>query len=176
MNYKKLAIAGEVGSGKTRLIRTLSEISPIETEAQSSVDIGKEFTTVGIDYGRIPISEDTALGLYGLPGQQRYSFLWEIVNKSLWGLMILIKYGESPDYDNIDKLLAFFAPGDKNTSCVVAITHCENAANEELSALNQEVQLVLKQRNIIAPIIQLDPRDKQSAISILHIFNSISQY
>ncbi len=175
MDYKKLAIAGEVGSGKTCLIRTLSEISPIETEAKSSIDIGKTETTVGIDYGRLNLSEDTALGLYGVPGQERYSFLWEIVNNSLWGLLILIKCGETPDYQNFDKLLSFFAPADKKVSCVAAITHCETASHDELVVLNQEIQTMLEQRNIIAPIIQIDARDRSSAISVLHIFNAINR-
>ena len=90
MEYNKLAIVGEVGSGKTKIINTLSEISPVKTEAESSIDIGKKYTTVGIDYGRITLSEDTALGLYGVPGQERYSFLWEFVNTNLWGLLIPI--------------------------------------------------------------------------------------
>ena len=67
-----MAVVGDVGAGKTQLIRSLSEIDPLSTEAQSSIDIGKEFTTVGIDYGRINLDEDTALGLYGVPGQQRF--------------------------------------------------------------------------------------------------------
>ena len=74
MNYRKLAIVGEVGAGKTKMIATLSEINPIETEAESSVDIGKKYTTVGIDYGRISLSEDTALGLYGLPST---TLMWQ---------------------------------------------------------------------------------------------------
>ena len=77
MDYQKLAIIGEVGAGKTQLVKTLSEISPLETEAKSSIDIGKEYTTVGIDYGRITLADDMALGIYGVPGQERYSFLWE---------------------------------------------------------------------------------------------------
>ena len=63
--YNKLAIVGEVGAGKTQLINTISEISPFATEARSSVDIGKEFTTVGIDYGRLSLDADIALGLFG---------------------------------------------------------------------------------------------------------------
>ena len=88
--YKKLAIVGEVGAGKTQLIKVISEISPFATEAKSSVDIGKEYTTVGIDYGRLTLDEDVALGLYGLPGQKRFSMLWEMVRQGLWGLLVLV--------------------------------------------------------------------------------------
>ncbi len=174
MDYRKLAIIGEVGAGKTRIINTLSEINPIETEAESSIDIGKKYTTVGVDYGRISLSDDTALGLYGVPGQERYSFLWDFVNTSLWGLLILVKYGETPDYDNLDKLLTFFEPSEKQTTCVIAVTHCEDASKDSLRGLDQEIQAVLEHHKIIAPVIHIDPRDKESAMTILHIFNAMN--
>jgi len=174
MDYKKLAIVGEVGSGKTQLISTLSEIRPIQTEAESSIDIGKKFTTVGIDYGRISLSEDTALGLYGVPGQERYSFLWEFVNTSLWGLLVLIKFGEEPDYKNLDKLLKFFAPKKNNLACAVAVTHHDGATDEDLLALGEEIRALLRNNDIVAPVINIDPRTTESGMSILHIFNSIN--
>ena len=171
MDYKKLAIVGEVGSGKTKLINTLSEISPLETEAESTIDIGKKYTTVGIDYGRISLTDDTALGLYGVPGQERYSFLWEFVNTNLWGLLVLIKYGESPDYDNLDKLINFFTPNANNIPCVIGITHADGA---DSAALGQEVAAILEHHKISAPVLNIDPRDENSAIAVLHIFNSIN--
>lgn len=174
MDYRKLAIVGEVGAGKTKMIATLSEISPVETEAESSVDIGKKYTTVGIDYGRISLSESTALGLYGLPGQERYSFLWELVNTSLWGLLILVKYGEKPDYSNLEKLLTFFSPAKHNTACVVAITHCDEADGDDLSALGHEVRAMLSHHNIVGPVLHVDPRNRDSAVSVLHVFNSLN--
>jgi len=174
MDYKKLAIIGEVGAGKTQMVKTLSEIKPFESEAESSVDIGKKYTTVGIDYGRISLSPETALGLYGVPGQKRYSFLWEIVNNNLWGLIILVKFGESPNYENLENLLNFFAPSDKKTTCVVCVTHCEGAETEELSIQGQEIKMMLAQKNIITPVFYIDPRDKQSAASALHAMNAIN--
>lgn len=174
MEYQKLAIIGEVGAGKTQLIQTLSEISPFGTEAKSTIDIGKEYTTVGIDYGRIALSEDMALGLYGVPGQERYSFLWEFVNTSLWGLLILTRYGDEPDYDNLDKMLSFFKPQQTNTTCIVGITHCEDADEDSLAALTQEIRIMLMHHNVVAPIINVDPRSKESATSLLTLFNAIN--
>ncbi|MBE0443116.1 MAG: GTP-binding protein [Psychrobacter sp.] len=174
MNYQKLAIIGEVGAGKTQLVNTLSEINPIETEAESSIDIGKKYTTVGIDYGRITLSDEMALGIYGVPGQERFSFLWEFVNQSLWGLLILIKYGETPDYANIDKLLKFFAPEKNQTTCIVGITHSEDADKDKLATLGQEIRIMLMQHNVVAPVINTDPRSRESAVSLLSLFNTLN--
>lgn len=174
MDYQKLAIIGEVGAGKTQLIETLSEISPFGTEAKSTIDIGKEYTTVGIDYGRITLSDSMALGLYGVPGQERYSFLWEFVNRSLWGLLILIKYGEIPNYDNLDKMLTFFNPEKSQTTCIVAITHCEEADEFDIATLGQEIRAMLIHHNVVAPVINIDPRNRESATSLLVLFNALN--
>jgi len=174
MEYKKLAIVGEVGSGKTQIINTLSEISPIQTEAESSIDIGKKYTTVGIDYGRITLTDDSALGLYGVPGQERYSFLWDFVNTELWGLLLLIKYGETPDYDNLKKLLSFFEPNKNNTASVVGITHSENANEDSISEFSRDIRELLREQKVIAPVLSIDPRDKNSATTVLQIFNIVN--
>ncbi len=176
MEYKKLAIVGELGAGKTQLVSTLSEISPFETEVESTIDIGKQFTTVGIDYGRIRLDEQTALGLYGVPGQERYSFLWEMVSKSIWGLVILFKYAEHADMANLDHLLSFFEPGQRKTPCVIALSHIENAGAEQVEDLVEEIQTVLKAHQLVAPVIEVDNRAKDSAINLLYTLTAISQY
>lgn len=176
MIYKKVAIIGDVGAGKTRLINTLSEITPVETEAESSIDIGKDLTTVGIDYGRITLDENVALGLYGVPGQQRFSFLWDFVNQSLWGLVLLIKSSDAPDYENINFLVEYFSPADNKVPCVVGITHCELSSEIQLEELGRNVEAILERHNILAPIVNVDPRDYDSSAAILYALNSIGNY
>ena len=176
MQYIKLAITGEVGAGKTQLVHTLSEISPIETESKSSVDIGKELTTVGVDYGRIMIADDVALGIYGLPGQERYSFVWQTVSQSLWGLFILVKYSETSNIENIEKILNFFSPKEKGIACIIGITHSENSTNNDIDLLTKKIESTIKNHNIKAPVLKLDPRDKEQSKSFLKIFNALNQY
>lgn len=176
MDYLKVAIIGSVGAGKTQLVSTLSDIEPFETEAKSTIDIGKECTTVGIDYGRLQIDKDLALGLYGLPGQDRYSFVWESVNKGLWGLLILVKFEENVNVDNVDKLLKFFNPRADGVPCVVGVTHVEGADPEKFDMLTQALQAILGAHLINAPILALDTRDEKQAKSLLNVFNAINQF
>ena len=176
MSILKLAVIGEIGAGKTVLISTLSEIDTFGTEAESSIDIGKQYTTVGIDYGRIRLDDETALGLFGVPGQDRYSFLWEFVKESLWGLVMLIKYGEEPNIENFDKQLSFFSPKQNNTACLVGITHCEDASEQEVSDLSEKIQTILHAHGCSSPVFAVDPRDRDSATVILHALNSINRF
>lgn len=174
--YKKLAIVGEVGAGKTQLIKVISEISPFDTEAKSSVEIGKEYTTVGIDYGRLTLDENVALGLYGLPGQKRFSMLWEMVKSGLWGLLILVKYGEELNTDALDTILSFYEPTKNSLPVVIGISHAEDADPEELDTLSCLVECILLDHGVFAPIMPVDPRNIESSIVLLELFNSLNQY
>ena len=176
MILKKIAIIGEVGAGKTQLIRTLSEIGTVDTDVESSIDIGKHLTTVGIDYGRITLDESTAIGLYGVPGQERYSFLWNYVQQSLWGLVLLVKNSKDLNLENITNLLKFFDPNEKQIACVVAITHTESEIEERISELRSEIDQLLDSHNVKAPIFSIDPRHFDSSSSVLHVINAINNY
>lgn len=173
--YQKLAVVGEVGAGKTQLIHTISEISPFVTEARSSVDIGKEFTTVGIDYGRLTLSEDAALGLFGLPGQKRFSMLWDMVNTSLWGLLVLVKFRKELDVDAVDGVLSHFRPSENNIPVVIGISHCESASDDELNRLIEFIDGLIIGYGISAPILPVDPRDIESSVLLLHTFDALNE-
>jgi hypothetical protein len=77
----KILIAGHFGAGKTTLVQGLSQIAPISTEevmtsAGAGIDHtnqpGKATTTVAMDFGRLHLSNDLVLYLFGAPGQPRF--------------------------------------------------------------------------------------------------------
>lgn len=175
MIYRKMAIIGEVGSGKTQLVSTLSEISPFTTEVESTVDIGKRYTTVGIDYGRLSLSEDVVLGLYGLPGQRRYEFLWRMVCESLWGIVILIKYSDTLDCSSVKDVLEFFDKHNNGVPFLLGITHCENESKESTGNMINVLTELLEEQSLQAPIVPFDSRDTSSSLLPLAVFNSLMQ-
>lgn len=172
--YQKLAIVGEVGAGKTQLIHTISEISPFATEAKSSVDIGKEYTTVGIDYGRLTLAKDIALGLYGLPGQKRFQLLWDMVKSGLWGLLILVKFNDELNVKTLDDILQHFDPVNNQLPLVIGLTHSDTAeSDDEIDLFINLLQYALEQHAVVAPILAIDPRDVESSLMLLQMFDSL---
>lgn len=174
MIYRKLAIVGDVGTGKSTFVRTLSEIQPIDTDRVSTVDIGKKMTTVGIDYGRLTLTPDHALGLYGLPGQQRFSALWQTVQKGLWGLMVLTRYSRTGDTGELKTVMDFFLGRAPELPFVVGITHADITDDEQLDEFGGRVREVLAQANLISPVITIDCRDRTSALSALSLLNALA--
>ncbi|MEV0692014.1 ATP/GTP-binding protein [Streptomyces sp. NPDC050388] len=96
----KVMIAGGFGTGKTTMVRSVSDIKPLTTEetltqASAAVDhlIGvadKEETTVSLDFGKIGINDSLVLYLFGTPGQERFWFLWNGLFKGALGAVVLV--------------------------------------------------------------------------------------
>jgi signal recognition particle receptor subunit beta len=90
----KLVVSGPVGAGKTTFIGSLSEIPVVETDELASEDIGKERTTVALDFGLLTL-DGVPIHLFGTPGQERFDFVWDILVEGALGLVLLVA-GDSP--------------------------------------------------------------------------------
>ena len=99
-NGLKIVIVGGFGVGKTTMVRSVSEIRPLNTEetmtrAGVAVDDArrcarKTTTTVAFDFGRITLDDRMVLYLFGAPGQERFWFLWDRLFSGTLGAVVLV--------------------------------------------------------------------------------------
>lgn len=93
MHPLKVVITGSYAAGKTRFIRSISDIETVNTDYVVTLDEErdlKEETTVALDFGTIAINDQCSLYLFGTPGQERFDFMWEILSVGCLGYVVLV--------------------------------------------------------------------------------------
>ncbi|MFP8959598.1 GTP-binding protein [Streptomyces nanhaiensis] len=164
----KIVIVGGFGVGKTTLVRSVSEIRPLNTEevmtqAGAGVDDiaglrNKNTTTVAFDFGRISLNEQTVLYLFGAPGQERFWFLWDRLFSGTLGAVVLVDTRRMADsWYAIDRL------EHHGTPFVVAVNRFDDDASRfSLDEIRQALDLPED-----VPLVDCDARLRESGKNVL---------
>ncbi|MFE3253878.1 ATP/GTP-binding protein [Streptomyces sp. NPDC059209] len=164
----KIVIVGGFGAGKTTLVRSVSEIRPLNTEevmTQAGVGVDetaglttKTTTTVAFDFGRISLSDRVVLYLFGAPGQERFWFLWDRLFSGTLGAVVLVDTRRmSESWYAIDRL------EHHGTPFVVAV----NRFDDDISAFSlDEIRQALSLPGHV-PLIDCDARVRSSGKNVL---------
>lgn len=103
----KLVITGAFNTGKSTFIRSLSDITTVDTDKATSTPDEQKIkanTTVAMDYGRVKL-DDQVIQLFGTPGQARFSFMREILAKDMDGLLMLVDLSNPATIDEAANVL-----------------------------------------------------------------------
>ena len=116
----KIVITGPFSAGKSRFIKTISEIDVVSTERKiTRREKGvKRETTVAMDYGRVTLG-DTVVNLYGTPGQVRFEFMWDILSREMSGFVMLVDATDPDSFHHARELADGFLAMDLSPNVLV---------------------------------------------------------
>jgi len=163
MQSVKVVVTGPFNAGKTTFIKSVSEITVLSTERQVS-DIGNEGsgeTTVAMDFGRITVSDDVVLYLFGTPGQERFSFMWETLSEGMLGFVLLVDAMAADSLADARSMIEFF----RQMSDVPFVVAANKVAADDLDALRAlRADLGIDDS---VPLLPVDARDRDSVKAVL---------
>ena len=166
MKEYKLVFTGTTGAGKTTAINAISEVPAVKTDvANTDSTLNKEFTTVGLDFGQINLANGDRVRLFGTPGQSRFDFMWKILTKDAFGLVILIDNSRPEPLVDLAVYLDGFAQELVHTPCVIGVGRTEDHPSPSLDDFSS----VLESRRFALPVIPVDVRQPQDVILLIEL-------
>jgi len=155
----KIIFGGPVGAGKTTAIGAISDIPVVATEARPTDDTAmrKASTTVAMDYGILNLDGGAKVHLYGTPGQERFSFMWEILSMGGIGFVLLLDNTSKDPLADMEFYLDKFSNLIKNTAVVIGVNRMDEKPRPGLYTFHTK----LSQLGLNVPVFEVDPRKRE---------------
>ena len=163
MHSCKFLFIGTPGAGKTTAISAVSDTPPLCTDVPSSEEARN--TTVALDFGEVTLDDGMRLGVYGVPGQQRFDFLWPVLAPGTLGVVLLLDAREDPLSARIDWLIAHYRAHLADAELALGITHLDEPG-ARLLACYREMALG---HDLDCPVLAVDARDPADVHLILRV-------
>lgn len=168
-NDVKILFIGRTGVGKTSAINAVSQSKVIATDVAMTAGYSeqKTTTTVGLDYGEFTVEDfdqNYLMRLYGVPGQERFGYSWEILQKGCSGIILLLDATHKSMIDDIIYYTRVLRKQPFETPMIIAIMK-----HDLLEPLQKnKLQVLIGQTGSNFPMQWIDARDSKMIANVLN--------
>jgi len=161
----KLVFAGPVGAGKTTAIRSIADGDPLSTEMPMTEGAmgDKTTTTVALDFATVILDDGTPLLVYGMPGQEHFSFMRPIVIEGAIGVILLLNGHDEDAPAQCEHWLKSIRSINPDMAIVIGITHSDRAPNFSLRSIREATRRCGRP----LPIFTFDARSRTEAAHLV---------
>jgi len=162
----KIVFTGPPGAGKTTAITTLSDSRPVVTDVRNTdVNLSKDNTTVGLDFGLIDLGNGQSVRLFGTPGQPRFKFMWRVIATDALGLVILNDNSLPDPLAELGIYLDAYKDVLPATNCVVGVGRMAQRSSPSIDDYSD----VLSGRGLMVPVLPVDVRNRDDVLMLVEI-------
>ncbi|NEO31415.1 MAG: GTPase [Symploca sp. SIO3C6] len=172
MESRRIVVTGILGAGKSTFVRTASEteVLAIERKITDEISTLKEKTTVAFDFGKLLLTPNLELQIYGTPGQSRFEFMWEMLINWASAYILLVAAHKYSGFEEARELLLFMKQR-AQVPMVIGLTHmdCSGAlAPEEI--INS---LGYQYEENKPTFVTVNPHERTSVIQAINVLINI---
>lgn len=160
----KVLVAGHFNSGKTTLVKTLTDAITTEKKVSDPEEIKKKLTTtVSMDYGKFDMLSGKSVAIFGVPGQERFSFMWKALSRGVSGYIFMLDSSDPPMWQETMRQIDVFM-GFREVPYIIAANKqdLENARDVEYISKTLGID-----RSTIVPCIATDRDHAMRCLGIL---------
>ncbi len=162
----KLVFAGPTGAGKTTAVAAICDGPVVTTSEQASDEVAdlKPRTTVALDYGIATLGGMEPIHIYGTPGQERFSFMWEILTRGGSGLVLLAKADNPDPLGELTYYLETFRDYiHESAKLAIGVTHADRCPGLDLDGY----RAALREMDLAPPVMAIDPRRREDVTALI---------
>jgi signal recognition particle receptor subunit beta len=169
----KVVFTGPMGAGKTTAIHNISTAQTLSTEVPiSGGGMGdKVSTTVGLDYGECQLDAGMVLKLFGTPGQDRFRFMWDILGRGAFGLIVLADNTRPDPIGDVITYLEAFAPHVSHRRTVIGVGRVDTPGSPSIENYCERLAAM----GCHSPVIDVDVRRSDDVRLLLSVLVSMAE-
>ena len=165
----QVVFVGPFGVGKTTALRVISDIPVVNTDVDSSEAMldstvqGKTTTTAAFDYGEWSFPDGTQVALIGVPGQERFEAMWDVMLPRSSAIVLWLYGDRDPKLAECRKWMNALAQRKAVARLAIAVTRMPADSEAALEPYRE----LIAQYHPLAPVITADPRESSDVLQAI---------